>query len=121
MRLKLDENFGRRCVDLFLAAGHDVTTVVSQGMCGCDDHRLIDTVTAEDRVLVTLDLDFANPLRFDPKEYGGIAVLRLPRRPVEADLIDAAGMLCKHLDAADIVRKLWIVERDRVREYQPDR
>ena len=30
MKLKLDENFGRRCIDILSDAGHDVTTVAGQ-------------------------------------------------------------------------------------------
>ncbi len=32
MKLKLDENFGRRCVDILSNAGHDVATVAGQQM-----------------------------------------------------------------------------------------
>jgi hypothetical protein len=32
MKLKLDENFGRRCVDVLSDAGHEVATVAGQQM-----------------------------------------------------------------------------------------
>jgi hypothetical protein len=35
-------------------------------------------------VLVTLDLDFSNVIRFPPEHYAGIAVLRVPH-PIELD------------------------------------
>lgn len=43
MRMKLDENLGRRCVDLFAAAGHDVATVQEQGLCSAAD---VDVIAA---------------------------------------------------------------------------
>jgi len=30
MKLKLDENFGRRCIDMLSEAGHEVATIASQ-------------------------------------------------------------------------------------------
>jgi hypothetical protein len=120
VKLKLDENFGQRCVSILRDAGHDAMTVVAQQMSGYDDHRLIAACNTEGRCLVSLDLDFANPLRFNPADYRGIAVFRLPRRPAYTDMEAAARMLCRHLASADITGKLWVVEHDRVREYQPD-
>lgn len=76
MRLKLDENLGTRSAALFRRAGHDVATVRDQRLAGAPDRKLIEICRAEGRCLVTLDLDFGNPLLFDPARYSGIAVLR---------------------------------------------
>ena len=81
MKLKLDENLGQSAAEVLRQAGHHVTTVLGQGLCATPDVALIDVCRAEGRCLVTVDLDFGNPLVFDPKRYSGIAVLRLPRRP----------------------------------------
>ena len=32
MRFKLDENFGKRTLNIFQAAGHDVRTTLDEGM-----------------------------------------------------------------------------------------
>jgi predicted nuclease of predicted toxin-antitoxin system len=76
LRFKLDENLGRRAIDLFLEAGHDISTVAEQELQGAADDQLINICRDEARVLVTLDLDFSNVLRYPPETYAGIAVLR---------------------------------------------
>ncbi|MFH2119247.1 MAG: DUF5615 family PIN-like protein [Pseudomonadota bacterium] len=42
MRFKLDENFGKRTLYIFQAAGHDVRTTLDEGMQGCSDRHLYD-------------------------------------------------------------------------------
>lgn len=117
MKLKLDENLGTRGAELFRAAGHDVATVAEQQLTSASDREVITACQAERRCLVTLDQDFANPLVFEPKDYTGIAVLRLPSRPTPDDLWAACRMLITALSREDIAGKLWVVRRDRVRQY----
>ena len=74
MKLKLDENLGNAARAALEAAGHDVSTVPAQELQESLDDDLILQCKREGRALVTLDLDFANPLRFEPADYAGIAV-----------------------------------------------
>lgn len=119
MRLKLDENLGVRTARLFAEAGHDVATVAGQGLAGFTDSDLLAVCVAEGRALITLDLDFSNPLRFDPANTAGIAVLRVPDLPGRSDLELAAGLLIGVVAEADIAGQLWVVDRRRVRRYDP--
>jgi hypothetical protein len=121
MKIKLDENLGNRGARLFKAAGHEVETVAQEGLSGASDRVLIQACASEDRCLVTLDLDFANPLVFKPWQYRGIAVLRLPPRAMIGALWDACDVLIRAMRTASLSGKLWIVYRGRVREYRPDR
>ncbi len=118
MKLKLDENLGVRGQRILKGAGHDVCTVAEQSLQQVEDRRLIAHCQAEGRCLVTLDLDFANPLLFLPSQYSGIAVLRLPNKPSAADLARAIETLTTALGKESIEGRLWIVESGRVRIYQ---
>ncbi len=69
MRLKLDENLGHREAEILRSAGHDVASVVEQNMCSASDTDLINVCSKEERCLITLDLDFGNPLIFKPSQY----------------------------------------------------
>lgn len=73
----------------------------------------------ESRALVTLDLDFSNPLLFKPADYTGIVVLRLPNAPTHADLLAALGTLAAGLAQNDVCGNLWIVRGGRIRQYEP--
>ncbi len=119
MKIKLDENLGRRGSDLFLAAGHDVDTVVDEGLASASDDDVRAASSAVGRVLITLDTDFASPMRHPPGATPGIAVLRLPE-PITPALIDTAvAVLLAELGREEIVGRLWIVEVDRIRVYEP--
>jgi predicted nuclease of predicted toxin-antitoxin system len=120
MKIKLDENIGQRGKALLVEAGHDVATVLEQNLQSAPDTEVIEVCRSEDRCLVTLDLDFSNPLRFSPSQYRGIAVLRLPNRPTNQDLIEAILTLINALKGQSISGNLWIVQRGQIRIYQQE-
>ncbi len=120
MKLKLDENLGQRASEVFSRHGHDVLTVPGENLTSVSDRELAEICRRERRCLVTLDLDFGNPLVFRPAGGPGIAVLRLPPKPSHDDLLDVAQTLARGLVQRDIEGKLWIVQKDRIREYQPE-
>jgi predicted nuclease of predicted toxin-antitoxin system len=118
MKFKLDENLGRRCVDLFRAAGHDAITVAEQHLAGAPDTTVIEACREERRCLVTLDVDFGNPLRFTPSACAGIIVLRMPPKPAHEELLLAASTAIAGVAHERIDGRLWIVQRRRIRVYQ---
>ena len=78
MKFKLDENFGRHTQHIFRDAGHDVATVRDEGLQGSANLQIYEVCRSENRCLVTLDLDFADVIRFPPEQTAGIAVIRNP-------------------------------------------
>ncbi len=117
MRFKLDENLGRRGVRALREAAHDVATVADQKMQASSDAALIDVCTAENRCLVTLDMDFADPIRFPPARFAGIVILRSPAIITTSGLEVLVQTLIAALVTSDPVGKLWVVEPGRVREH----
>jgi predicted nuclease of predicted toxin-antitoxin system len=86
VKFKLDENLGTRTQEIFRTAGHDIQTVRDEMLSATSDDHLYQVCQVESRCLVTLDLDFANTLRFPPENSSGIAVYRIPRNPSLSDL-----------------------------------
>lgn len=119
MKFKLDENLGRSALEAFRDAGHDVSSVVLQQLSGAPDRQVLNVCVAEGRVLVTLDLDFANPLHHDPSDTPGVAVLRLPLNAGPSDVGQAIATLLAAVASHDIDGSLWIIRPDRVRVWQP--
>ena len=85
MKLKLDENLGELGRALLMTEGHDMSTVAMQGMSGSHDVALYEACRAEGRVLVSLDRDFGEVLRFPqrtaPASRSSTAAADFPRAP----------------------------------------
>jgi predicted nuclease of predicted toxin-antitoxin system len=120
VRLKLDENLGIRWRDQLRKADHDVDTIHEEELSGAADLSVLDAAIAANRALVTLDLDFANPIRFPPRRTPGIAVLRVRDRPGRRDLDLVVSELIEGLSRLSLAGHLWVVEPGRIRQFQED-
>ena len=118
MKFKLDENFGTRTQHLFKELGHDVISVVEQGLQGCGDKRLDRICQDEERCLVTLDLDFSDITRFNPEGGSGIVVIRLPHLASLIILEKLVSQFLEAISAMKVENQLWIVEINRIRIHQ---
>jgi predicted nuclease of predicted toxin-antitoxin system len=77
MKIKLDENIPNDAATIFAGAGHQVSTVVDQGLGGKADPEAAAACKAESKVRIMLDADFATLGLYPPENYSGIIVLRL--------------------------------------------
>lgn len=118
MKIKLDQNLGERGRQVFTAAGHDVCTASAQGLGSASDEEILRRCTAEGRVLVSLDLDFADTLRFPPETHAGVAVLRVPEERGSSLLPAVMAALVQALEKDQITARLWVVEPGRIRIHK---
>ena len=118
MRFKLDENIGQRGANLLGSAGHDVSTVLDEELSGADDSSVLEAAIAERRVLITLDYDFGNVLRFPPEETHGIVILRTPGDSAPESIDGRLRDFLACLETTELGRELWIVEPGRIRVHE---
>jgi predicted nuclease of predicted toxin-antitoxin system len=120
LAFKLDENLGIRGAKCLADYGHNVSTVCEQFLEGTLDDALIEICRIEKRCLVTLDLDFSNPIHYPPKRYQGIVVLRPPKNPEHKDIMTCLEILGEALKTVKTMEgKLWIASPLQIREYAP--
>ena len=72
MKLKIDENLPADCVVLLRNAGYEADTVGDERLAGADDTVIASRSRSDDRVLVTLDLDFSNVRAYPSAQHAGI-------------------------------------------------
>lgn len=107
---------------MLTAAGYDVSTVTAQQLAGTLDEVLIEVCRVEARILVTLDLDFSNPVQYPPEKYAGIIVLRPSKAPTYTEILETLNVLLRGLSPVSSMNgKLWIVSTTQIREYVPHR
>ena len=114
MKLKTDENLPSECAKILRDRGFEADTVADERLTGAEDSEIAVRSRADGRVLITLDLDFANIRAYPPADYNGIVVLRLKsqdKRTVLALVHRIALVLANRAPAGE----LWIVEPDRIR------
>lgn len=114
MKFKIDENLPVEVASLLENAGYDALTVLDQEMGGGSDDDLAAVCKKEDRVLITLDLDFADIRIYAPQAQAGIIILRLKRqdKPYVLPMIDR---LIKSFSEEQVQKSLWIVDEERIR------
>ena len=119
MKIKLDENVDIRIISQLRLSGYDVATVQGQNLISAPDYKVIEVCHSESRCLITNDRDFGNRLKYNPANYSGIVVIRLPPQPSFDDWKSAIDTLIQRLENADVIGKLWIVKENKIQEYLP--
>ncbi len=78
MKLKLDENLSRHLKPALVSLQHDVVTVIDEDLLSQPDPIVAAAAKSEGRILLTLDLEFADLRKYPPGSHPGI-ILCQPR------------------------------------------
>lgn len=114
MRFKIDENLPPDAAELLRRNGHDTDTVLDEALGGSPDSSIAKTCRTEQRILVTLDLDFADILQYPPRDHSGIIVLR-PARQDRDTVLAMIPRILELLQTETVSQRLWIVDDSRTR------
>jgi len=114
MKFKVDENLPVELAEQLRAARHDALTVNDQGLKGSQDSDLARVCKSEERILVTLDTDFADLRLYPPEKHSGLLVLRLARQD-KPHVLAVFRRILKVLAEEPIVGHLWVVDEVRIR------
>lgn len=114
MKLLLDENLSSRHASELRAEGHDAVAVLEAGLSGAADEEVLRFAVENGRVLVTLDADFANVMRFPPERTLGVVRLKVHPATEERirQMIRRALLLLENIDLAG---RLAVVDEDKIR------
>jgi len=114
MRFKIDENLHEEVAGALRAEGHDAQTVYDEGLRGRPDQDIATACRREQRVLVTLDLDFGNIREYPPEDYPGLIVLRVvdQSRP---HVLWVLSQIFDLLEQQPLTGHLWVVSQRGVR------
>jgi predicted nuclease of predicted toxin-antitoxin system len=92
----------------------DALDARAAGLSGKTDKEVRRFAIETGRILVTLDADFANLIRFSPAGTPGVIWLR-PRPPTEANIRSMLAKWLHKLSEIDLHGRLAVVEEDKLR------
>jgi predicted nuclease of predicted toxin-antitoxin system len=76
MKLKLDENLSRHLKPALVELGHDVLTAADEGLLSRPDVEVAACAAREGRMLMTLDIEFADLRKYPPGSHPGTVLFR---------------------------------------------
>ncbi len=114
MKFKSDENLPIDVAERLRQHWHDALSVIDQKLAGHPDTDVAAICQAEQRALVTLDLDFADVRAYPPTAYSGLVVLR-PGMQTVTEIVRLIEQMVRYLDNEPLAGRLWIVEEQRLR------
>jgi predicted nuclease of predicted toxin-antitoxin system len=113
VKVKLDENITTAAGALIAEHGHEVDTIVDEGLTGAADSIVIEACRSDARMLVTFDVGFGDVRVYQPGSHSGIVLPRLADQRPDATL-DLLRFLIGHM-LDELAGALIVVSDDRVR------
>jgi predicted nuclease of predicted toxin-antitoxin system len=114
VKFKLDENLPELVSTTLAGLGHDAHTVAEEQLAGALDETVFQACVSEGRVLVTLDLDFADIRAYPPGTHAGVWILRPAKQTFRA--IEAVALAGVRLAQTErVAGQLWVIDEQRIR------
>lgn len=114
MTFLLDENLSPRHASRLRTLGCDAVAVSDLGLSGARDSTIRSLAVSFGRILVTMDADFGNILRYPVEGTPGVIWLRL-HPPTEAGIALALDRVLEKLGRENLAAKLVVVDEDKIR------
>jgi predicted nuclease of predicted toxin-antitoxin system len=94
--------------------GHDVETAQEAGLSGHEDNELLQYATSQNRILISIDMDFSNAFRFIPSSHSGIIILKIRPATIE-DVHQVLRQLLESFSEDKLRKSLVMVDRTKYR------
>lgn len=118
MKLKLDENLSRHLKAALEALKHDVMTAADEGLLSQPDPIIAKAANDEKRILLTLDLEFADLRKYRPGNHPGIILFR-PQSFGPLSVNRFVEAFVRETDLALLDGCVVVVEPEKVRVRRP--
>jgi predicted nuclease of predicted toxin-antitoxin system len=118
VKFKLDENLPVSSAAILTNAGHDVDTVIAEGLVGAPDQDVVAAATAADRILISLDRGLGDIRAYPPGSHAGIVVLRLTDQSA-ATASKAVGDLATLADPDSLAGAVAVLQQGLLRIRHP--
>lgn len=115
MKYLLDECMPRSSAELLRILKCNFIDAKQAGLSGKDDLSVISLAKRTNRILITLDRDFANILNYKPGTNPGIVVLRPSYPATSTKICKLLYRSIKHIRKLNIARCLVIVSESKIR------
>lgn len=118
MKIKLDENLPEGLLSRLASLGHDVDNVRMEGIAGSADEVVWSAAQAEERLLITQDLDFSDAKKYPPGTHAGIMLVRLPDAG-RRELVERIGQMFEQNDTVRWTGCFIILSQHKLRIISP--
>ncbi|OHD56792.1 MAG: hypothetical protein A2Y33_12630 [Spirochaetes bacterium GWF1_51_8] len=113
---KTDENIPVDAAELFKVNGFDCESAFSENLKGESDTVILNHCKKENRILITLDMDFSDIRLYPPKDSPGCVILRLPDQSKQSILTTLDELIPEiHAHSGRLSQNLWIVTKSGIR------
>ena len=118
MKLKLDENLSRHLKPVLTEFGHDVLTAADENLLSHPDTEIARAAKEEQRILLTLDIEFADLRKYPPGSHPGVILFRpLSMSPLSVNSF--IGDFIRHTDLGKLAACVAVVDPVHLRIRSP--